>query len=237
MDPTGQFGVSVGWLWRSAFELLAADGTIILLDPFLTGNPHCPETHQAPDNVKVDIIGVTHEHSDHVGDTVALAKRTECPIVCPVDLRPVFEEQGLPRSQIMHISFGGSITMRGIRFSLVPALHAGTYQAGGLVVSFPSGLNIYHAGDTGLFGDMALIRMLHKPQLALLPIGDRFTMDPYQASLACRLFLQPEWTIPHHYPGDYREPTDRDFVGEYRALLADTPTTVIAPEPGQRIVF
>jgi L-ascorbate metabolism protein UlaG (beta-lactamase superfamily) len=191
------------WLGHSAFRIDSPGGKRIYVDPFLSGNPSCPEGEQSPQGV--DIIALTHGHSDHVGDTVQLAKRFGAEIVAQVELKGWLGKQGAPVGQLPGINKGGSQEIDGIRFTLTNAFHSsssddGDYlgEACGIVIRLENGFSLYFAGDTCVFGDMELIGRLYKPDLAVLPIGDWFTMGPEEAAVALEL-LGTKRCLPCHW--------------------------------------
>ena len=165
------------WLGHSAFMLNSDNGKRIYVDPFLTGNPKTPDDEKQPD--RVDIIAVTHGHSDHVGDTVALSQAfPEAAIVCQVELKSWLGREGANIGPMPGLNKGGSREIDGIRFTLVNAFHSsssndGEYlgEACGIVVRLESGITVYFAGDTCLFGDMQLIR--HPARAGLRGAPDR----------------------------------------------------------------
>jgi L-ascorbate metabolism protein UlaG (beta-lactamase superfamily) len=179
---------------------------VIAIDPWLRGNPVCPKLLQDPE--QLDIIVLTHGHSDHAGDTVRLARKYQAKIVATWELATLFAEEGVNQDQLVPMNKGGTIEIDGIKISLTHALHSssfdsstrGTVYAGeacGAVVS-DGKISIYHAGDTCLFQDMSLIEELYKPDVALLPIGDRFTMGPVEAARAATL-IGAKVNIPIHF--------------------------------------
>lgn len=224
---------AVTWLGHAAFRVDSPGGKRIYLDPWL-GNPKCPEPERSPE--RVDVIAVTHGHGDHVGETVDLAKRFGCPVVAQVELREWLARQGLEEETTEAFNKGGTVEKAGIRFTLTDAKHSsacpdGTYagEAAGFVVEFENGTTIYVAGDTCVFGDMQLIGRIYQPDVAVLPIGGHYTMDPHEAGVALEL-LGVKRCIPCHY-------------GTFE-LLAGTPdelrerapgVEVIAPEPGETV--
>jgi L-ascorbate metabolism protein UlaG (beta-lactamase superfamily) len=192
------------WLGHASFRLESDNGKRIYVDPWLTGNPKAPEGELKPD--RVDIIAVTHGHSDHVGDTVELSKSfPDAAIVCQVELKGWLGGKGANVGQLPGLNKGGSQEIDGIRFSLVNAFHSsssndGEYlgEACGIVVRLENGTVVYFAGDTCVFGDMQLIRRIHQPDFAVLPVGDYFTMGPTEAAVALELLGNPA-CIPCHW--------------------------------------
>jgi L-ascorbate metabolism protein UlaG (beta-lactamase superfamily) len=193
------------WLGHSTFMLQSDGGKRIYVDPFLSGNPKTPDDEKQPE--RVDIIAVTHGHGDHVGDTVELSKRfPNAQIVAQVELKSWLGKQGANvGEQLPGLNKGGSQTIDGIRLTLTNAHHSsssedGQYlgEAAGIVIRLEEGRTVYFAGDTCLFGDMQLIRHVHEPDYAALPIGDHFTMGPTEAAIAIDMLGFPQ-VIPCHY--------------------------------------
>lgn len=220
------------WLGHSAFRLDAA-GKRIYVDPFLHGNPKCPETEQTPE--RVDIIALTHGHGDHVGDTVELAKQHGCTVVAPVELAGWLGGQGV--EDVRDPNKGGTTEVDGVRFTLTNAHHSSSNNDGaymgepcGIVVR-ADGKSVYFAGDTCVFGDMQLIGRLYAPDLAVLPIGDHYTMGPQEAALALEL-LGVERCVPCHYG------TFPPLVGRPSELRELAPgVTVEDVEPGGSVTI
>lgn len=190
---------------HSAFGVEAA-GKTTLLDPFLTGNPMCPEGTEAGLEA-VDFIVLTHGHPDHVGDTVALAKKHGATIVAIFELCQWLGSQGAERCVPMNM--GGTVSFDGLSFSLVNAVHSSSNlnedgspvylgQCGGFVVK-AEGHSIYHAGDTDVFSDMTLIHKVHQPTVGLIPMGGHFTMSAAGAALACNELMEFEVVVPMHW--------------------------------------
>lgn len=177
--------------------LLEADGRHVLVDPFLSGNP---KANASPDEVPADLILLTHGHGDHLGDTVAIAKRTGAPVVAIVELANELAEEGV---EVVDLNLGGTHEFEGGWVRMVPAWHTGTSPAGtvhtpaGLVIHF-GGRTIYHLGDTALFSDLALPGKRDGIDLALIPIGGHYTMDRHDAVEAARLVGAPH-VVPVHY--------------------------------------
>jgi L-ascorbate metabolism protein UlaG (beta-lactamase superfamily) len=195
-------GTTLTWLGHASFRLDAPNGKRVYVDPFLNGNPACPEAETTPE--RVDVIALTHAHGDHLGDTVALAKEHGSKVAAIIELAEWLGKQGVPEDQLVAFNKGGTVDVEGVKFTLTHASHSGGAPDGayagepsGLVVS-ANGSTIYFAGDTCVFGDMALIGRIYEPDLAVLPIGDHFTMGPKEAAVAVEL-LGATRVLPCHF--------------------------------------
>lgn len=195
------------YLGHSAIEIQTGSQKVILIDPWLEGNPACPPHLKHPD--KVDLIILTHGHQDHTGGVVELAKRTKAKVCAIWELAFLLINDGLDPDQLLMMNQGGALLHEGLTLRLTQAVHSSSYidkkgvthyagEACGVVLTLESGRVIYHAGDTALFSDMKLIGELYKPEIALLPIGDSFTMGIQEASLATE-WIKPKVVIPIHY--------------------------------------
>jgi L-ascorbate metabolism protein UlaG (beta-lactamase superfamily) len=192
------------WLGHAAFRLETDRGLHVYIDPFLTGNPSTPEAERTPE--RVDVIAVTHGHSDHVGDTVELSNRfPEADIVCQVELKSWLGRKGANIGDTPGLNKGGTLRVHDLFFTLTDAKHSSSSDEGeylgescGFVITLEDGVPIYVAGDTCVFGDMQLIRHLYEPQLAILPIGDHFTMGPREAAIALDMLGRPR-CVPSHW--------------------------------------
>ena len=190
--------MKITWLGHSAF--LIEGRNKILIDPFFRGNP---KAAVSADNVKCDIICVTHGHGDHLGDAVEIARRTGATIASIVEMANYIERTGV---KSVGFNLGGTAKVLDTSITMVPAFHSSSIGAPGLEFSaampvgmvINSGKVVYHAGDTCVFGDMKLIRELYRPEVAMLPIGGFYTMDPKQAAMATEL-VNPKIVIPMHY--------------------------------------
>jgi len=183
----------VTWFGHSAFEIEIA-GKIVLVDPWLNGNPTSPV--KASDLAKADIVYVTHDHSDHLGDAFGICKRTSATFVAVVELSNHAKESGV--KNVVGLNIGGGIEIKGLRLTVVQATHTASKGAATGVMMEGEGKTIYHAGDTGLFWDMHLFGELRKLDLVLIPIGGYYTMDARDAAEAIKM-LKPKTVIPMHY--------------------------------------
>ena len=214
--------------------LIESSGKHILIDPFLTGNPQA--TVKA-DEVPADLILVSHGHGDHVGDAIAIAKRTGAKVVSNYEIGEWFQTQGLPAPQVFGMQHGGGKTFEGIaRVKLTLAFHGsvlpdGTYggNPAGFLITLPTGLKIYDAADTGLFGDMALIGE-EGLDLACLPIGDFYTMGPDDAVRATKL-LGPKKVVPIHF--NTFPPIEQDANAWAGAVRNATNAEPVVLQPGE----
>jgi L-ascorbate metabolism protein UlaG (beta-lactamase superfamily) len=225
-------GNKITYFGHSAFGITTPSGQVILIDPWILTNPVCPEPFK--EIGRADIILLTHGHSDHLGDVIAIAKRHSSQVVCIYEIGGWLGSQGL--KNIRSMGKGGTQRVNEIEVTLVNAIHSSSIahenqflyggEPGGYIVRLPGGLTLYHAGDTCVFGDMKIIGDLYKPDVACLPIGDHYTMGPREAALAIRL-LNVQHVIPMHYwtfppltgtPAELREYT-QDIAGlEIHAL-------------------
>jgi len=197
-------GNKITWLGHSAFRITTPSGQVILIDPWVMGNPSCPEAFKKVE--KLDVMLITHGHGDHLGDAVALARAHKPLIVAIYETCLWFNSKGIHST--LPMSKGGTQKAGEIEVTMVHALHScGIEDEGkivyggepcGYIVRLPGGMTIYHAGDTAVFGDMKLIGELYQPELACLPIGDLYTMGPREAALAIRL-LGVRHVVPMHY--------------------------------------
>jgi L-ascorbate metabolism protein UlaG (beta-lactamase superfamily) len=209
--------LSIKWNGHACFEIKGSK--TILIDPFIEGNPAAIIKKE---EVKADIIVVTHGHGDHVGDSLYIAKRDKVPIVTMVELAWLLKEKE-PEVEFHDINFSGSVTIGDVKITAVPALHSSSYDGkfagnpGGMIINM-DGRTLYHAGDTGLFLDMELIGEMYNPEIAMLPIGGHYTMDPKAAAKAVEL-IKPKVAIPMHFntfpliqqdPNKFKELTEKN---------------------------
>jgi L-ascorbate metabolism protein UlaG (beta-lactamase superfamily) len=180
-------------------------GKRVAIDPWLKGNPSCPESLHSPE--AVDLIVLSHGHSDHTGDAVRLALECKSALAATYELAMIMVAEGVPQDQVIPMNKGGSVKFGELTVRLTHAMHSSSYdsktgtvyagEACGIILSSDSWC-VYHAGDTALFSDMKVIGDTHHPDVALLPIGDRFTMGPKEAAAAAS-WLECGVAIPIHY--------------------------------------
>ena len=204
------------WYGQSAYKIVTPGGKTLLIDPWIR-NPKNPNAEKdLGDLEKVDVIFLTHGHSDHVGDSVEIAKKTGAKLACGLDLAVAVKMVlGYPADQATSETtglFGGKISLLDgeVTMMLVPAFHGGPVskdesslpvfagQPSGIVIQIKNGPCIYHTGDTDVFSDMALVGRFQKIDVMLTCIGDHFTMGPERAALAVKL-VQPRMVVPNHY--------------------------------------
>jgi L-ascorbate metabolism protein UlaG (beta-lactamase superfamily) len=199
-------GVKLTWIGHASFILDTPGGKRALIDPWMTGNPAAPESLKDPGDV--DLILLSHGHSDHTGDVIRLAKeKSPAAVICMIELGDYLGSKGV--ENIMGGNKGGTLSAGGVSVTLTHAFHSSSYgeedgtivytgEPAGLIITLENGYRIYFAGDTTVFGDMALIGELYRPDLAMLPIGDFFTMGPMEAAKAVEL-LGVKHVLGMHY--------------------------------------
>jgi len=183
----------ITWFGHAAFKV-EIGGRIVLIDPWLDGNPASPM--KASEITQADIVYVTHDHSDHLGDAFDICKRTKSTFVATFELGNYAEENGV--ENVVGLNVGGSVEIKGVRLSVVQAFHTASRGVPTGVIVEGEGKTVYHAGDTALFGDMRLIGELYKLDVAMVPIGGYYTMGAREAAEAVRM-LKPKAVIPMHY--------------------------------------
>lgn len=183
----------ITWFGHATFKIEVAD-KVVLVDPWLDGNP--TSSIKASEITNADIVYVTHDHDDHLGDAFDICKRTNATFVAATELADYAEENGV--KNVAGLNIGGSVEIKGVRLLLTQALHTDSRGAPTGVIVEGEGKTVYHAGDTGLFGDMRLLGELYKLDVALIPIGGYYTMGAREAAEAVKL-LNPKIVVPMHY--------------------------------------
>jgi L-ascorbate metabolism protein UlaG (beta-lactamase superfamily) len=230
---TGRLAIT--WLGHSTFLLRTPGGRRVLIDPWLASNPSCPDALRRPP--KPDLILVSHGHHDHAGDLVAVARDSGAPVVAMYELCEWLGRKGIANTVPMNK--GGTHGIGGLAITLTDARHSSSVvedgrtvylgEPAGFVIRLENGVTLYYAGDTSLFGDMRLIAERHAPDIAFLPIGDRFTMGPADAARACEL-LGVRQVVPMHW-GTFPILTGRPDA--LRALVEPKGIEVLELAPGQ----
>lgn len=198
-------GLRITYYGHSTFEIQSSSGKTVFIDPWIRENPMCPD--HLKQVKKADIIAVTHGHFDHISDVIPIAKEHNPNVIANFEICGWLGSKGVENCAPMNK--GGTQEVEGIKFTMTHAQHSSGIneedgsiiyggEPGGYVIEFENNYKIYHAGDTNLFSDMKLIAELYKPDLVMIPIGDHFTMDPLEASYACR-YLSARYVIPMHY--------------------------------------
>ncbi len=250
--------VEVLWLGHATMRITSTAGKVIVIDPFVKKNPKTPAQYRDLNALgKVDLILVTHGHADHVGDLQELARLSGASVVANWEFALNMISLGmLEADKVIAMNKGGTVTPigRGIKIHMVPAEHSSAIDlkamrieqepsspsqlfmgaAVGYVVELENGFKIYHTGDTGVFGDMALVNTFYAPDLALVCIGGYFTMDPEGAAYAVRELIKPKQVIPIHY-GTF--PVINRTPAEFKKALGDSPIKVLDVNPGQVVKF
>jgi L-ascorbate metabolism protein UlaG (beta-lactamase superfamily) len=230
-------GLKLTWLGHATALIQTTAGQHVLIDPFIKDNPATPSSKK---NLKsVDVMLITHGHGDHLADAVEIAQKHKPKVVGIYELCAWLQKKGVENT--MPMNKGGSQMVGDIRVTMVNASHSSGIDDGGqtvyggepcgYVIEFENGLKIYHAGDTCVFGDMHIIHELYHPDIALLPIGDLFTMGPQEAAYACHL-LKPKAIIPIHW-GTWPILTGKP--NELKKLVEGMGIEVVEMKPGQTI--
>lgn len=251
---TGNVGAwELQWFGHSAVKITSPGGKIILIDPFITKNPLTPKALKDLRKLgNVDLILLTHGHGDHIGDTAKIVKMTGAEVGLNADLGHTIGTLGIvPYDQLIRFNKSGPIKpLKGITVTMVHAEHSSefvyadpktkekrVYPGGepvGYIIELENGYTIYHAGDTGVFGDMQFIGKYYRPDLALLPIGGHFTMDPGHAAYAVKNLLKTKKVIPIHYG---TSPPLQETPAQLKKALRSFATTVIELKPGEKRAF
>jgi L-ascorbate metabolism protein UlaG (beta-lactamase superfamily) len=227
--------LAITWLGHATFLLQSPGGKRIILDPWVTGNPSSPES--AKKLGQLDLMLITHGHSDHTGDAVSIGRSSGARVVAPYEVSVWLQQKGL--KSVTGMNPGGTLKALGLQVTMVPAMHSSSIEedgriiylgvAAGYVITFEDGLTIYFSGDTSIFGDMRLIGELYSPSIAFLPIGDLYTMGPEQAAKACEL-LGVKQVVPMHY-GTF--PALTGTPAKLRELVEPRGVQVLELKPGE----
>ena len=245
--------VSLQWYGQAAFKVTTPGGKVIVIDPFITKNPKTPaELKDLGKLGKVDLILVTHGHGDHLGDTGELAKLTGAKVGVNADMGHTLDALGIvPMAQLIRFNKSGPIKpLPGVTVTMVHAEHSSSVvhnhpetkvksvhnggEPAGYIIELENGFKLYHAGDTGIFSDMQLIGSYYQPDLALLPLGGHFTMDPAHAAFAARDLLKSSHVIPIHY-GTF--PPLKGTPEELQQALKGSSVKVTVMQPGDILKF
>jgi L-ascorbate metabolism protein UlaG (beta-lactamase superfamily) len=229
--------IDITWLGHGTYTLKLATGEVILVDPWIEGNPAYPSNYSLD---RVDIILVSHGHFDHIHDVLPLSKKFSPQIVAIYETSHWLEKKGA--KNVISMNKGGTVTVGPVSVTMTHAIHSCGIldgdeiiyggEAAGYVIRLPDRRSVYCAGDTNVFTDMQLIERLYHPDLAFLPIGDLYTMSPREAALACKM-LSARKVIPLHF-GTFPALTGRPE--QLAELLRDQPgIEVWALEPGKTV--
>lgn len=218
--------IKITWLGHATFQFQFSSGEVLLFDPWLDGQPKYPKDHKIE---RVDAIACSHGHFDHVASVIPLAEKFEPKhVVGMVEVASFFNKKGVKNT--VGMNKGGTFDLGFVQLTMTHALHSSSLEDGddllyggeaaGFLLTLPNGRRAYFAGDTTIFSDMALIAEIYRPELALLPIGGFYTMDPLQAAYAARL-LKVKKVIPMHFgtfpaltgrPKDLQDHLEKDDI-------------------------
>jgi L-ascorbate metabolism protein UlaG (beta-lactamase superfamily) len=228
----------ITWFGHACFRI-ETGRSVILIDPFLKGNPTFENSGISWDEATKGVthVGLTHGHSDHAGDAAEICKLRGATLLAILELATFMQSKGAEKIELMNT--GGTITTADFSFTLVNAVHSSSLSTpseqtylgnpNGIVIRANDGKTVYHMGDTDMFADMALIAEFYKPEIGIVPVGDRFTMGSKAAAFACKKFFSFKTIIPCHY-GTFAgliEPTADKFIAEMKGH------NVVVPRVGE----
>ncbi|MEX0343883.1 MAG: metal-dependent hydrolase [Rhizobiaceae bacterium] len=231
--------MKITWYGHSAFRVEVGDSAI-LIDPFLTGNPAWGKGWEEPAEGTTHVL-LTHGHADHIGDAAEILKSSGAMLVANFEICMFLVGQGVEEGKINPGNHGGTVDCGGFTTTFTNAVHSSSMgesdgrnlflgNPNGLVLHFNDGQSLYHMGDTDIFGDMALIEELHKPDIGIVPVGDRFTMGGAVAALACLRYFNFKTAIPCHF-GTF--PIIDPDASKFVAAMEGAKTGVETPEVGK----
>lgn len=228
--------IDITWLGHGTFQIVLESGEVILIDPWLTGNPKHPEGFELK---RLDVMLITHGHFDHIADAIEVAKRFNPTVIANYEICTWLEKKGVAKACGMNK--GGAQQAGPLKVTMTHALHSSGIldegrmiyggEPGGFILHFPGGRTAYFAGDTAIMSEMALYAELYQPELAFLPVGDLYTMGPKEAALATRM-LKVKKVIPMHY-GTF--PPLTGTPAELQALVQDLGAEVWTLTPGETV--
>jgi len=243
----------VQWLGQAAFKITSPAGKVIITDPWLRANPLTPPQYKNLEALgKIDVLLVSHGHTDHVADAPDLAKLNNVPLYGPGDMNANMVALGiLPPQLAPRFNKSGTVEpTAGVKVTAVKAEHSSplvwrnattgkdeTHAGGeplGFIIELEDGYKIWHMGDTGLFGDMKFIADYYKPDLVLMPIGGNFTMGPKEAAYAARELIRVPQLIPMHYGAN---PLAKGTPEQLLGFMKDSGIQVHVLKPGETIPF
>ncbi len=230
-------GIRLTWLGHATFKI-EVDEKTFLIDPWVDSNPVCPDELKTFDSL--DVMMITHGHWDHMEDAVPIAKKHAPTVIAMIEIAKWLDNQGVDNT--IGMNKGGTVPVGGVKATMVTANHSSSFvkedgtivylgEPAGFVLEFANGYKIYHAGDTNVFGDMQIIGEIYQPDLALLPIGDHFTMGPREAAYAVQLLNVPA-ILPMHY-GTF--PLLTGTLEEFRQLTASQDVEIVELEIGEML--
>lgn len=243
----------ITWYGQAALKIVSPGGKVILVDPFISKNPKTPEAMKDLAKLgKVDLVLLTHGHGDHIGDTAAIMKANPAAkLGINADMGHTFGTLGIvDYKQMIRFNKSGPIKpVDGITVTMVRAEHSSEVvhkgadgkktvhpggEPAGYIIELEDGYKIYHAGDTGVFADMAFIGSYYQPDVEFLPIGGHFTMDPTHAAYAIKTLLKSKIVMPIHY-GTFKPL--KGTPEQLKAALGTTSTKVVVMQPGDTMTF